>query len=423
MKNVHLPCDTRRITLRVPDHAHVLEGRDPRALPDPARAVMEALDNPTGSLPLARILADRRPSSAAITIPDITRPAPNREVIGPLLETLNRAGVPDAGVVIVIGTGMHRPSTDAERESMLGRDVLERVEVVDHRADRPQTLVRVSEDPPISMIRRFVEADVRIVTGLVEPHFMAGFSGGPKGVLPALVDLESIGRFHGQATLADPLATTGVIEGNPCQQIARDAARRVGVDFLVNTAIDRERRLAAVFAGDVVQAHEEGCRQVASWAAVEVDSPHDLVVTSAGGAPLDRTYYQTVKAMVGALPALGPDSTLLVVAGCEEGIGSPSYRRILERWDGDWRGFLDDIAGRPSPETDQWQHQMQCRVLERIGAGRLLVSTGGIVVSRHLCATPAPDPQRIVDAHADGRIAVVPDGPYTMLAGGVKATR
>ena len=419
---------TEGMALRVPSSAEVLTGEDAPALPDAALAVAAALAGPIGCPPLRELLSARRPASVAISISDITRPVPNRAFLPPMLELLNGAGIDDSRIAIIVGTGMHRPSTDAEREQLVGRDVLRRVDVIDHRADDPATLVAVSDDPPVCVCRRFAKADFRIVTGYIEPHFMAGFSGGRKGVCPALVDLATIERFHGYQMLADPAADNGVLAGNPCHEIALAVARTVGVDFLLNVAITRSRRIAGVYCGDLEQAHLAGCDDVARWTSACVGGPFDLVITNGGGFPLDQTFYQTVKGMCTALPALGEHSTLLQVSACGEGVGSPAYAELMAAYDNDWRRFLADIAAADRTRLDQWELQMQARVLERIGIDRLRVVTDGIdpETQRHLAVNPVLGPgpahrraQNAIDeylaAHPDARVAVIPEGPYTML--------
>ena len=417
--------------LRLPADAVVLCGEDPPAVANPGQAVAAALAAPIGAPPLSELIRRRRPETVAITVSDITRPVPNRQFLPAMLEVLAEAGVAEERVSIIIGTGMHRPSTPEERDFILGRDVLERVEVIDHTADRPETLTEVSRDPPVSVCSRFAESDFRIVTGYIEPHFMAGFSGGRKGVFPALVDLASIQRFHGFDTLADPRADNGILDGNPCHEIALEIARTVGVDFLFNVAITRDREIAGIYCGDLVEAHLAGCRQVARWTTAEVPGPLDLVVTCGGGYPLDQTFYQTVKGMCTALPALGPDTTLLQVSGCGEGIGSPAYTELMLRWGRDWRGFLEHIeANRQETRLDQWELQVQCRVLERIGTERLWFATDGIPAEHqgHLGLTPLAGEgdairraQRAIDdflsSRPGARVAVSPEGPYTMLRG------
>ncbi len=414
--------------LRVPGDSTVLVGKDASAVAEPIEAVADALKNPIDSPSLTELLDKNRPGTVAITISDITRPVPNKVFLPPMLEVLNAAGVADSQIVIIIGTGMHRPSTPAEHEILVGGEIQSRIEVIDHTADNPDTLVAVSKDPPVSINRRFAEADFRIVTGYIEPHFMAGFSGGRKGVCPALVDLATIERFHGYETLADPQADAGVLEGNPCHRIALRVARTVGVDFLFNVAITRSREIAGIYCGELNAAHLEGCKDVAEWASTDVAEPFDLVITNGGGYPLDATFYQTVKGMCGALPALGSESTLLIVAGCSEGLGDDAYAELVLSYGGDWRRFLSDIADGETIRFCQWDLQMRCRVLERIGLEKLRFVSDGIEreIQKRISVTPIlgdgdarARAQRAIDdfagANPDARIAVIPDGPYTML--------
>jgi len=339
-KTVKLLYGKDGMELRVPASAAVLQGRPVPAVAEADQAVERALAEPIASKPLAKLVKARGPKTVAITVSDITRPVPNKDFLPAMLKVLNAAGVADSQIVIIIGTGMHRPSTPGEREIILGSAITSRLEVIDHRADEPGTLLTVSDDPPVSLCRRFAEADFRIVTGYIEPHFMAGFSGGRKGVCPALVDLATVQRFHGYATLADPKADNGILEGNPCHQIALTVAQAVGVDFLFNVAITRDRRIAGIYCGDLLEAHRAGCRQVADWTTAEIDAPFDLVITNGGGFPLDQTFYQTVKGMCTALPALGANSTLLQVSGCGEQLGSAAYTELMLGYDNDWRRFL-----------------------------------------------------------------------------------
>jgi nickel-dependent lactate racemase len=428
MKTVRLLYGKTGMELRVPDSAAVLEGASAPAIADANAAVAAALANPIGARPLRDLLLARRPRTVAITISDITRPVPNKAFLPPILAALNSAGIADAQVCIIIGTGMHRPSTPAEREIMLGAAITRRVEVIDHTADRPETVVRVSDDPPVSVNRRFAQADFRIVTGYIEPHFMAGYSGGRKGVCPALVDLATIQRFHGYKTLSDPRADNGRLDGNPCHDIAVRVARKVGVDFLFNVAITRDRRIAGIYCGDLEQAHLAGCADVAKWTSAAVAGPFDLVVTNGGGYPLDATFYQTVKGMCTALPALGPQTTMLIAAECSEQMGSPGYAELMLAYGHDWRKFLADIAASDATQLDQWELQMHARVLDRIGIERLWFASDGVpmAVQQQIAVTPlpgaAPAPARVqhaIDqylvANPAARVAVIPDGPYTML--------
>lgn len=428
-KTVELRYGKGCIGVSVPQNAAVLRNSDSLpAVEDADAAVKAALMAPIGSPSLTEIVGRKRPRSVAITISDITRPVPNQPILRTLLEVLNAGGVSDEQVTIIIGTGMHRPSTPAEREQLLG-DVLPRCKVIDHKANDRSTLATLKSDPAVSVNRVFLEADLRIVTGLIEPHFMAGYSGGRKGVCPALVDLSTVQRFHGYEILSDPRSTNGVLDRNPCHAESLRIAKLVGIDFLVNVVINHERQLAGVYAGEMEAAHACGVEQVRASCVAYVDQPFDLVITSASGAPLDETFYQSVKGMVGALPAMHDGSTLLLAANCGEGVGSEAYREIMFRWHDDWRGFLKHIASTPTVAKDQWEFQMHCRVLEKVGVERIGFACDGLDLEtqQRIAVTPLPGQggaaqrlQRAVDDYLarnpGARVAVIPDGPYTMLA-------
>lgn len=414
------------LAVSVPQRTTVLEGQHIKPLADPKAVMSEALLHPIGTLPLVQLVRKRRPDQVAITISDITRPVPNELIVTSLLADLNNADISDDKVVIIIGTGMHRPSTPQERVEMLGSDLLRRCEVIDHHGDDSQSLVPVSDDPPVSINRRFVEASFRIVTGLIEPHFMAGFSGGRKGVCPALADFATVQRFHSYGVLADPKSTTGVLADNPCHAESLRVAQLVGVDFLANVAIDRQRNPVSFYCGDIEKAHLAGATEVGKWTSAEFDELFDLIITHGGGYPLDQTFYQSVKGMVTPLPAMHEATTLLIVSRCGEGIGSPQYTQTMMRWGQDWQGFLKSIAGSDQVVKDQWQYQMHARLLSKIGIDRLHFITNEIDAEtlRRLAVNPVLGSGSIrrqcqdfidmfVAAHPAARIAVIPDGPYT----------
>lgn len=428
LQTVDVRLGTGRVSLTVPDTTTVLRTPEVPALDDPTQCVCDALADPIGTPSLAEIAKATRPASVAITISDITRPVPNQIILPPILEVLNQMGVRDEQAVIIIATGMHRPSTQAEREHMLGRELLQRCEVVDHRAEEASSAVQVADNPRVAVNRRFVEADLKIVTGLIEPHFMAGYSGGRKGICPGLTDLATVQRFHGYPIMADPNADCGVLDGNPCHAEGLRVARRVGCDFLVNVAITHDRNLAGVYCGDLELAHLAGCQDVRNWTLVQVAEPYDLVITTGGGYPLDATYYQTVKGMVGALPAVHENSTLVVLSSCHEGVGSPEYAQLVRRWGADWRRFLDALSRSNETLKDQWQHQMQTRALRKVGVENTRLVCDGLPQAdqSQLGVTPIVGDgdairrcQQFIDvylaSHPSSRVAILPEGPYTML--------
>ena len=426
--NVDFLYDRGSLALRVPDGAEVYASDYPAPGAPDAELVLDALARPAGCAPLAGALAARRPGDVVVVVSDVTRPVPYARFLPGLLGVIEGAGVARDEIVILVATGMHRPSTPAEREEMFGREVVGRYRIVDHCADRDDDLVTL-ERPSwsgarVRVNRLFVEAGFRITTGLVEPHFMVGFSGGRKTVCPGLVALETIRRFHGAEFLAHPRAWGGVLEGNPCHQESLSVARMAGVDFTLGVVVNRDRRTVRAFAGELETAHDEACRFVARCACREVAHEADVVITSSGGYPLDATFYQSVKGFVSCLPAVRPGGKVVAFAKCGQGTGSSEYAGIMQSYRGRWREFLQEIRQPGFFIRDQWELQMHARALERVGEENLhFVSEGyrqedldGLSVTG---AAAAPGEarsviQEVVDRAVAGaaRVAVFPEGPY-----------
>jgi nickel-dependent lactate racemase len=419
------------LDIRVPETTVELTLRHVEPLRDVPAAVSGALRHPLDTLPLPQLAHGHE--HAVIVASDITRPVPYRALLPPLLDGVE----PHVQrVTVLVATGTHRPSTAAEKREMFGQDVLARCQVVDHDSRSPEQMATIERDVNAGRVirvnRLYAEADLRILTGLVEPHFMAGYSGGRKAICPGLLDLESIQRFHGPAILEDPRATNGVLEGNPCHREAVEVAHLVGADFTVNVTLDRQRRVTGVFAGEMDAAFEAAVAKVDSYCRAEAGEPADIVVTSGGGYPLDKTFYQTVKGMVGALPAVGEGGTILIASACSEGIGNPEYAELMFRYAGRHEEFLHDILARPEVEQDQWEFEEQCKVLARVGVEGLVVCTGGLDARtlRACSVTPASDVtansgasaadqlQGVLDAllrdRPEARVTVIPDGPYVI---------
>ena len=420
----------RPLSIALPEGAAVLRHGGVEPVADPA-AVARALRDPIGTPPLRELASGRR--TACIVVSDITRPVPYRVLLPPLLAELE--GVVER-VLLLVATGTHRPSTRAEKIEMFGPDVVERYPIVDHDSRAPSAVValegRTSSGTRPRVSRQYVEADLKILTGLVEPHFMAGYSGGRKAVFPRLTDLRSVQQFHGPRFLEDPCAASGVLEGNPCHREASEVARLAGCDLVLNVAMDLERRIVGVFAGDLDGAFAAAVERVDSFCRAEVDAAADIVVTSGGGHPLDKTFYQTVKGMVGALPVVKPGGVVLIASECSEGIGNPEYAELMLRYEGRHEAFVHDILAREEVEQDQWEFEEQCKVLRRVEVDGLVVCTDGIPLDtlRRLSVTPAQqfsradDPERrlqealdaLVARRAGQTVVAIPEGPY-VLAG------
>jgi nickel-dependent lactate racemase len=399
----------------------VIAKRAVPALAEPQAAVAQALAAPIGVPPLVRLARGKR--SACILICDITRPVPNGLFLGPLIRTLLDAGVPRGGITVLVATGLHRPNEGAELAELVGDPwVLDTVTVANHDARADEDHVLLGRTPGrgtvVRLDRRLVEADLRIATGLVEPHFMAGWSGGRKVIAPGVAHAETITTFHNAAFMAHPRAANCVLEGNPLHEEQVAIVGMLGGALALNVVIDEQRRPAFVNFGEVVASHLEAVAFARRYARVPVGRRFHTVVTSAAGYPLDKTYYQTVKGMVGPLEILEPGGDLIVVSACSEGMGSKHYveaqRRLVELGAD---GFAASIAGKPHADIDEWQTQMQLRPMQ---VGRVRLYTDGL--EEHDVALTGVD--RVTDLaaavadsmsrHADPRVAFVPEGPYVV---------
>ncbi|HTS51927.1 MAG TPA: nickel-dependent lactate racemase [Burkholderiales bacterium] len=387
-------------------------------LSDPVSSVQTALNAPTGSRPL--LDEAHGANSACILICDITRPVPNELLLPPVVRALLAAGLQADQICVLVATGLHRPNIGRELEELVGDPwVLRTVRVENHfaRNDADHVLVGTTRAGTVVRLdRRFVQADLKIVTGLVEPHFMAGYSGGRKVIAPGVAHAETITTFHNARFMSDQRAENCVLEGNPLHREQVEIVRMLGRVLAVNVVIDDQREVSFVNYGEVVESHLQAVEFIRGYAQVPVARRFSTVVTSAAGYPLDKTYYQTVKGMVAPVDILEPGGNLIVVSECSEGIGSSEYadaqRRLLELGA---EGFFRDISRKSYADIDEWQTQMQLKAM-RVG-GIHLYSTGLRGADRTLTAVQMVDSVtetlwRCVQAASDPHVAIIPEGPY-----------
>ena len=390
-------------------------------LPDPKGAVARALQQTVACPPLAELARNKR--SACILICDVTRPVPNGLFLRPLIETLIAFGVPRDGITVLIATGLHRPNEGTELAELVGDPwVLDHVAVLNHHATQDEDHVLLgctrTRGTVVRLDRRFVEAELRIATGLVEPHFMAGWSGGRKVIAPGVAHAETITTFHNSHFMAHPRAANCVLDGNPLHEEQLEIVGMLGGALALNTVIDEERRLAFINFGEIVESHLKAVDFVRHYATVPVPRRFRTVVTSAAGYPLDKTYYQTVKGMVGPLDILEPGGELIIVSACSEGIGSRHFMEAQERLVRlGVEGFWDSIERKPHAAIDEWQTQMQLKPM-RLGTVRLFTDGLDDASFRLTGVERIRDLEGAVDAslqrQGDPHVAFVPEGPYVV---------
>ena len=386
-------------------------------LADERAAVLEALSRPIG----APVLRDwvKPGGRVAIAFTDITRATPNHKLIPWVLDYL-RDLTPPENILLLNGTGTHRPNTRAELAQMLTPEVVAQYRVLNHEPENRAAHVQLGVTrggAPALINRHLVEAGTRIITGFIEPHFFAGFSGGPKGIMPGLSHLDTVMSNHGPHQIADPNAAFGVTQGNPLWEEMRDIALRIGPSFLLNVTLNERRQITGVFAGDLIAAHQAGCEFCRRSAMQPVENLFDIVITTNSGYPLDLNLYQAVKGMAAAARIVKPGGTIILAAECREGVptGSP-HERLLRQVAGP-EALLTLLAGPGPIRPEQWQSQIQALIQRR--ATVLVHSSLPDAAVRAAHLEPCPDisaavRQRLAATGNVARVAVLPQGPLTI---------
>jgi len=394
----------------------LLEPRFVPGLEDEALAFRDAVARPIAGPPLRERV--RSGDRLAVVVPDVTRPLPSHRLLPWLFAALDH--VPRERIVVVVGTGSHRANTQDELRRMLGRDVVARYRVVNHDAHDPKALALAGagrDGQPVHMNREYVAADRRIVLGFVEPHFMAGFSGGLKGVFPAVADIASILRYHDARTIGDPRSTWGVLDGNPTQATIRANGALLPVDFCVNVTLNRDGAITRFFCGDVLAAHAAGCAFSKSTAMVACPQPFPVVVTTNSGYPLDQNLYQTVKGLSAAAQVVSAGGYIAAASRCDDGFPAHGNFKQLLFDAASPRALLDRIETPGFSMYDQWEAQLLALVRLKARVGLYSELPPEDVRRAHL--EPLPDLASAVAAELDriGRdapVAVLPEGPMTI---------
>jgi len=384
----------------------------------PSAEVNGALHVPIDSPPLHELARDKK--SACVVISDITRPVPNKVLLPPILQTLEAAGIPRENIVILIGTGLHRPSTNAERIEMCGKEIVGKYRIEDHVAERKEEHVFLGDSPrnvPVWVDSRYMDAELKITTGLIESHFMAGFSGGRKAICPGICGRETIAAWHTPRFLEHENAKAGQLEDNPVHEESTWVAKKAGCDFIVNVVLNSEREIVGIVAGNLETAFERGVEIAQSLIVDTIPEPVEIVVTSGGGYPLDQTWYQTIKGIVTALDILKKDGTIIIASSCGEGLGCGEFEQIVAKFP-TVESFMNAILNDGFFLVNQWQMEELGKVLRK---GCVVVVTDSIppeMLQKFYVETAPSVEAAVADALKrygdDARIVVLPDGPYVL---------
>ena len=407
------------LQVNLPDGCDVVTSRFVPGVADETLALQQALRQPIGTSPLADKV--RAGDKVVIVHSDITRATPNDRILPVILAELEQAGVSRNNIILMNALGTHRPQTEAELRMMLGNNIVDNYCCLQHDAFDDSILVPLGTTKlghPVRINRHYLDADVRILTGFIEPHFFAGFSGGPKGVLPALAGAESVVTNHGRAMIANHNAAWGITEGNPIWEEMREVALITDPTFLLNVTLNVHKQITGVFAGEMLAAHAEGCRFVREQAMVGVDAPYDVVVTTNSGYPLDQNLYQCVKGMSAARQIVREGGAIVMAGACQDGLPNHGrYAELLQRG-GSPRGVLDLLAEPGFSAQDQWQVQVQAMI--QLFADVYVYSDG---LTDQQIRSALFEPCRNIGATVtmlqeaaggNARICVMPEGPQTV---------
>ncbi len=416
---IRLDYDSKGLEVTLPDLAslQVFSMKSARAMKSPGAAITKSLARPLGARPLAELASGKR--TACIVISDKTRPVPNKLILPPILALLKKAGLKEKNITILIGTGTHGPTEGKYLTELIGKNIPRLYRVENHDCRDKAKLKRLgtaSGGAPVWINRTYCDAELKIVTGFIEPHFMAGYSGGRKGVCPGIAGLDTIRIFHSPGFLESPQAESGRLGKNPCHLLAEEVSGLAGIDFLVNVTLDAKKRVTGVFSGHPVRAFEKGaafCRKSVTSGARKV---FDVVLTSGGGAPLDRNFYQTVKGIVGALPAVRKGGTIIIASGCRDGLGSEDFKKLLSGFKNP-KDYLGKISAKGFFRLDQWQVEELAKAMKK---AEIKIFSEGLPPGFNI-----PGLTRIPDIDAELKkakelnprlkLGVIPNGPYVLV--------
>lgn len=419
---VHLKYGHAGLDLEFPETPNfqgVLYPAAAEPLADPAGAVAEALLRPIASPALQQLA--RGKTNAIIVISDITRPVPNALLLPAITLQLEAAGIPREQITILIATGIHRPNEGAELERLVGREIAGRYRILNHFSKRQEEMVlvgQVGEGIPVYVNKHYVEAELKILTGFIEPHMWAGFSGGRKSILPGISSVQTLQFMHGPEMVAHPKTAYGVLEGNPFHQAGLEIMGKAGADFILNVTLDTGKQVTGVFAGHPVEAHLAGVEFLSRHCIQTLDEPLDFVVTTNAGAPLDCNLYQTAKGLSGVSGATRAGGVILIATECLEGFGSEEYRAVFEHATTP-AAFIEKLMKKEFFMPDQWCAQETYQVMLK---NEVWVYTQGIDAEtlRRFHFTPVVSLTRAIEEllqrfGKEARWAIVPDGPMLIL--------
>jgi len=417
---VYLDFDRDKLAVEIPEKhlLKVVEMKDTPFLTNPIHLLNEKLNTSNFSKKLrSRSL---KSDSVCIVVSDKTRPVPNKIILPPILEFLQNSGIKRENITILIANGMHPPLKEKEIQDLLGKDIAGKYEVINHNAYDDNSnifLGETSNKTPIYINSTYYRASFKILTGFIEPHFMTGFSGGRKSICPGISSFKTIKVHHSPKFLESPFSAPGILEGNPCHKESLEIAKKAGVDIIVNVTLDSQKRITGIFVGDLEEAHLEGVKFCEGHITNYLNELADIVITSGGGYPLDCNFYQTVKGLVGALNIVKEGGTIIIVSGCQEGIGSDAFKKLLMEMESPEQ-FIEKISHPDYFVVDQWEVEELVKVWKKVKVK--MFSTGLNEEEMKICHMEGIKniekaiKETILEYGESTKIVVIPQGPYVI---------
>ena len=401
-----------------PNLISVLASQEFPPIENPEQAILDALETPIDSPALSEVAKNRK--SATIVISDITRPVPNKLILPPMLRIIEEQGVPREEIRILIATGIHRPNEGDELLEMVGSQIMENYQIVNHFSQKQETLINLGQTQngtPVLINRLYVESDLKVISALIEPHLMAGYSGGRKAICPGLASIETMKIMHGPQILEHPKASVGILEGNPFHAEATEIALMAGVDFSLNVTINDRRQLTGVFAGDMVNAHLAGAKFAEKQTKATLPEPADVVIVSCAGYPLDTTFYQAIKGVLSAIEVVKEGGMVILVAECQEGIGSGPFTDLILKTK-NLEQFVRNTYNPKNFVIDQWQLEELAKAIRKANV-YFYSDKIPYEQQQQLFVNPLKSPNEGVEIALkkygkDAKIVAIPDGPYTL---------
>jgi len=398
----------------------VIGSRPVKPLLNPEKSIIESINEPVGCQPLSVAIKGKK--NICIVISDSTRAAPTRLLLEALLPYIESNGIRRDFITILIATGLHRPNLGKELEELVGEEVAGSYRIINHDArDRNccADIGKTKRGTPVIINKNFVNADFKILTGLIEPHFMAGFSGGRKSVCPGISYMDMFRHFHGPAILESPKSAFGILKENPFHEKSTEIAKIAGVDFIINTTINKDKEITGIFSGELEKAFDKGAGFCMEASRCYIENEADIVITTGGGLPLDATLYQVVKGMVGAMPAVKEGGIIITAAECLEEIGSREFVELVEQ-EPDMDAFMEKIWNKDYFKVDQWELEEFIKARRKaeiyLYSGCLLASSCNIPESTLALVRSVDEALRkaFKKLGADATINIIPEGPYVI---------